>query len=81
MWSLAFWKATLERCVRGAAVAVFGGYFAGDVFFDALDINAWSDVGSLAVGGAFGSLLLSLIGNATTGTGPSLVSPERLDHA
>ena len=78
MWTLEFWKATTERMIRGAAVAIFGAWFAGDKIFDALNVSTWTDVGSLAIGGAFGSLLLSLIGNATTGNGPALVAPEKL---
>lgn len=79
MWTKEFWKATTERVIRGAAVAVFGGFFAGDVVFDAMNVNTWADVGSLAIGGAFGSLLLSLIGNTVgTGSGPSLTGAERL---
>jgi len=76
MWTKKFWAATAERMVRGAAVAVSAAWFAGDKVFDAMLVSTWQDVGSLAIGGAFASLLLSLIGNATTGNGPALVSDE-----
>lgn len=81
MWTIAFWKATAERMLRGAAVAIFGAKFAGDVVFDAFSVTTWGDVGSLAIGGAFGSLLLSLIGNAATGNGPALTRNETVDPA
>ena len=76
MFTIVFWRAALERMVRGAAVAVGAAYFAGDVVFDALNVGTWSDVGSLAIGGAFGSLVLSLAGQALTGNGPSLTNQE-----
>lgn len=79
MWTATFWKATAERMVRGAAVAVFSAWFVGDAVFDALNVATWADVGGLAIGGAFGSLLLSLTGQAVTGSGPSLTNQETLD--
>lgn len=79
MWTKAFWKAATERMIRGAAITVSGAYFGGDVVFDALNVGTWGDVGSLAISGAFGSLLLSLIGNAATGNGPALTRNETVD--
>lgn len=76
MWTKAFWKATTERMIRGAAVTVFGAKFGGDVVFDALNVSTWTDVGALAVSGAFGSLLLALIGNGVSGNGPALSKAE-----
>lgn len=79
MWTKAFWQATAERMVRGAAVAVAAAYFAGDVVFDAMHVSTWNDVLSLAVGGAFGSLVLALAGNAMNGgNGPALNSAENV---
>lgn len=79
MWTKAFWKATSERMIRGAAVAVFGAFFVGDKIFNSLSVNTWSDVLSLAIGGGFGSLLLCLGGSALgDGAGPSFLGTERL---
>lgn len=81
MWTIAFWKATTERMARGAAVAVFGTFFVGDKVFDALNIHTWSQVGSIAIGGAFGSLLLALAGGAVgSGDGPSFTGQEALTN-
>lgn len=78
MWNKAFWQATVERMVRGAAVAVGAAYFAGDVVFDALNVSTWQDVGSLAIGGAFGSLVLAFAGNAVSGNGPAFSKSEEV---
>lgn len=79
MWTRAFWKATAERCLRGAAVAVIGTFFVGDKLFEAFNVNTWQDVGSLAVGGAFGSLLFALAGNTVNGGhGPAFTSAENV---
>lgn len=77
MFTKAFWTATAERMVRGAAVAVSGGWFFGDGLFDAFKVNTWQDVASLAIGGAFSSLVLALAGSQMNGSGPSFGS-ERL---
>lgn len=79
MWTKQFWKAVGERIIRGAAAGISAGYFAGDVVFDAFNVNTWGDIGSLAIGGAFSALVLSLIGNAVTGNGPALSKVETLD--
>lgn len=82
MWTKKFWKATAERVLHGAAVAIFGAFFAGDVVFDAINVNTWQDVGSTGLGGAFGSLLLCLIGGLTSGDNPpspALLSPEKIE--
>lgn len=84
MWTKAFWKATGERVVRGAAVAMFAGFFGGDVTFDAMNVNTWQDFGALGVSGAVGSLLLCLIGGATSGdnpASPALTGTETVDPA
>lgn len=78
MWTKAFWRATAERIIRGALVSVAAAYFGGDLVFDALNVNSWRDVGSLAITGAFASLLLSLGGNALTKSGPSFTDNEVL---
>lgn len=76
MWTKDFWKAVPERMLRGAAVAVAAVWFSGDVVFDTMSIHSWGDIGSLAVGGAFGSLLLALIGNTISGNGPAFTNKE-----
>lgn len=81
MFTVKFWKAVAERMVRGAAVTVAGAYFGGDLVFDALNVSNWTDVGSLAVSGALGSLVLSLAGQAVTGNGPALTNQEELTPA
>lgn len=79
MWSKKFWKAVAERVIRGAAAGVSAGYLAGDVVFNAFNVNTWADIGSLAVGGAFSALVLSLIGNAVTKNGPAITTTETVD--
>lgn len=79
MWTKDFWKATVERIVQGAALAVFGGFFGGDVVFNSLNFNTWADVGSVAIAGAFGALVLSLAGNAVSGNGPAFTKVEVVD--
>lgn len=78
MWTSEFWKATGERVIRGAVVAVAGVYVGGDLVFDLFQVDTWRDIGSLAVSGAFTSLLLSLVGNAISGNGPAFVNSEVL---
>lgn len=76
MFTLKFWKAAAERMVRGAAVSVAAVYFGGDVVFDSLNVNTWTEAGGIAITGAVGSLVLSLAGQAFTGSGPSFNSTE-----
>ncbi len=78
MWNLEFWKATLERMVRGAAAALIAVFFVGDIVFDALSASTWQQAGAIALGGAFSSLLFSLVGNAATGNGPAITRNETL---
>lgn len=80
MWTRKFWVATAERVVRGAAVAVFGVFFVGDFVFDAFNADTWEQFGSVAIGGAVGSLVLALAGGAFgSGAGPALTGAEVLD--
>lgn len=79
MWSKKFWKAVAERVIRGAAAGISAGYFAGDVVFDAFNVNTWGDIGSLAIGGAFSALVWSLIGNAVTKNGPAITTTETVN--
>jgi hypothetical protein len=74
-----FWKATLERVVRGAVAAVFAAYVAGDVVFDVTNIHTLNQVLVLAIGGAFSALALSLGVNAVNGgSGPALNGSENV---
>lgn len=79
MWTKDFWRATAERVVQGAALAVFAAYFGGDVIFNTLQVNTWVDVLSTAGAGAFGALVLSLAGNAVSGNGPAFTRVEVVD--
>ena len=76
MWNKEFWKATAERMIRGAAAAVGAVWLAGDAVFDAFNLHTWDQVGSLAVGGAFMSLVMALAGNVITKDGPSFNKTE-----
>jgi len=76
MWNKAFWKAVVERMVRGAAVAVGAVWLGGDVVFDSFNLHTWSQVGNLALSGAFLALILSVGGNAITKSGPSFNNSE-----
>lgn len=79
MFTRQFLRATAERVIRGAIVAVAAAYFGGDLLFDAFNVNTWRDVASLALSGAFSSLLLSIGGQALTGNGPAFTNNETLD--
>lgn len=76
MWNKAYWKATVERMIRGAAVAVGAVYLGADKVFDSMNVNTWTDVFNLAISGAFLSLVLSIGGNAITKSGPSFNNAE-----
>jgi hypothetical protein len=71
-----FWRATAERALRGAVAAVFAAYVAGDLIFNVMNVHTWDQAGSLAVGGAFSAVALSIIGNAKSGNGPSFTRAE-----
>lgn len=78
MWTKAFWKATAERMIRGAAVTVAAVFFGGDLVFDSFNFDTWEQFFSLAVAGALGSLVLSLAGNSVSGNGPSFTTDEKV---
>lgn len=77
IWSLDFWKAAAERGVSTAAQAA-----AAYVFVDSVQVNVltldWPTIGGIAAGGAFLSLLKSLMVNAATKTGPSFTEAEQV---
>jgi hypothetical protein len=80
MFKKAFLLATLERMVRGAAIAVGFVWFGTDVVFDVMEINTWEKIGAAAISGAVGSLVLSLAGRTFgSGDGPSFTNVEKLN--
>lgn len=79
IWQRAFWKATVERMVRGFAIAALTALGA-----DAVDVIGgldWLNVLGFGGGGALLSLLMSLAGNAVSGNGPSFTATEQVDPA
>lgn len=77
IWTGDFWKAALERMVRGFAIAAIT--VLGHDAIDAIGGVDWINVVSFGLGGAVLSLLFSLAGNATSGNGPSFTSTEAID--
>lgn len=79
MWTRSFWKKTAERAIKSAAQSAVLVVGADQV--DAFAIG-WEQVGGFALGGAFLSVLTSLISSGLSGPGddPSLVQdrPNRL---
>jgi hypothetical protein len=78
MWTSEFWKATAERMLRGGAAAGVSSFLVGDKVMDAFNVDL-QEFGGLFLGGMAVSLLLSLLGNVTTGNGPSFNSTETVD--
>lgn len=76
IWQRAFWKATLERMLRGFAIGMTLVIGIEDRFnvFEA----DWTKALGYGLGGAFLSLLLSLTGNAVSGNGPSFSQTEQI---
>lgn len=74
MFTLTFWKATLERAVKTAAETVLAVYFVGDVALNALEAD-WLNMGGIAAGGFIGSVLFSLASGARDGN-PSATNAE-----
>lgn len=77
MWSLAFWKATAERCVAGAAAAMLSVVFVGSGVLNAFEVD-WQNVLGVGLGGAVVMLLSALAGNYRTQNGPSLTNVEQV---
>lgn len=71
-----FWRATVERMIRGAVAAVFAAYVAGDLVFDVTNIHTLNQVLVLLLGGAFSALALSLGGGAYSKNGPAFTRAE-----
>lgn len=79
LFTAAFWKATAERCVRGAIAALVGAYVAGNLVFDTTNIGVTLDnVLAIAVGGAVSALLLALGVQGVKKNGPALNNAEVL---
>jgi shikimate kinase len=74
IWDKAFWAATVERMLRGFAIAALG--VLGGEAFDAINGVDWVNVLGIGAGGAVLSLLFSLAGQAVSGNGPSFVQAE-----
>lgn len=78
IWTRTYWKATVERMIRGGAAATISTFVVGDQVMNAFTID-WSEAGGLFLGGAAASMLFSLIGNAATGEGPAITHAETLE--
>lgn len=76
IWQKAFWRATVERMVRGFAIGAL--IPLGGEALDVLNGLDWQNVLGLGGGGALLSLLLSLAGNAVSGNGPSFSQTEQV---
>lgn len=55
---------------------MFAAYVAGDVLFDVTNIHTLAQVATLALGGAFSAVALSIIGNGVSKNGPSFTRAE-----
>jgi hypothetical protein len=75
MFTIVFWKATLERMIRAGAASVLSFWVVGDGILNAANVD-WQSVLGVFGGGAVVSLLLSLSGQAATGNGPALTGVE-----
>jgi hypothetical protein len=81
IYKRAFWAATGERMVRGAAIG--GIIYLGNQGIDVIQANGalnafdltWAFLGYI-LGGAVLSLLFALAGNAASGNGPSFNQTE-----
>jgi hypothetical protein len=79
LFTVAFWKATGERCVRGAIAALVGAYVAGNLVFDTTNIGVTlNNVLAIAFGGAVSALLLALGVQGVKKNGPALTGAETL---
>jgi hypothetical protein len=77
IWTRAYWKATLERMVRGFAIAALVPL--GGQAVDIIHGLDWQNVLGLGGGGAVLSLLLSLAGQQVSGNGPSFIKDEAVE--
>ena len=77
IWTVAFWKATAERAVRGFAWSLLSTLGAGAT--NVVEMP-WQTATGIAAGAAVLSVLASVASSAITGGGPSLTNAERLPH-
>lgn len=75
MFTLIFWKATLERAIKTAAQSALLAIGADQI--NALAVS-WPEVGGFAAGGFVLSVLTSVASSALTGDGPSMTNSEHL---
>jgi len=75
IWTVAFWKATLERAVSTAAQTAAAALTVGTLPAASLP---WKAVAAAAGIGALLSVLKSLAVNQATGNGPGVGSAERV---
>jgi hypothetical protein len=79
MFTVTFWRQTIERAIKSAAQALLG-FWVGAQAFNAWDAD-WKKAGGVALGGAILSVLTSL---ASAGVGrsnsPSLVETDDPKH-
>jgi hypothetical protein len=73
MWDLAFWKATAQRVVRSFAASLVAFITAAQTDVISTD---WENGFAVAGMAAVVTLLLSLAGGATNGSGPSFGAIE-----
>lgn len=75
MFTLRFWKATVERTVRTAA-ATLAGFVVADQSVTDVD---WGQAGGVTAGAALATVLLALASSAFGGDGPGLTETVRKD--
>lgn len=68
MFTLPFWKATVERTIRTAA-ATLAGFVTVDV--SAVDVD-WGQAFGVSGAASIATVLLSLAGGLTSGEGPGV---------
>lgn len=71
IWTLAYWKSTLELVIRGAAIAAVTAM--GGSVMDAWHLD-WKTIGGMALSGAVLSLLTSLSSASVGAKGVPLVT-------
>jgi hypothetical protein len=80
IFTRSFWIATAERAVKTFAECALAVYLVGDKLINAFNVD-WSEAFGVGLGGAVGSVLLSVASSGVGSSGgPSLVSSETLDY-
>lgn len=78
MWTKAFWKATAERAIKTGVQAVGAVWPISAAMLGDTD---WALIGYSGLLAAGYSVLMSIGGDAATGTGPSFVAEEKIDNS